>query len=61
MKQSGEKNVGPPKIKSIIVRVSPGVHRTLRLLSLDEERPMQALLEEGIGDLLRKYRRRVVA
>ena len=37
------------------------VHRTLRLMSLDEYRPMQALLEKGVNDLLRKYRCRVVA
>ena len=48
-----------PERQTYSVRVKPGVIDSLRHLAVDEHKPLSALLEQAIEDLLAKNGRRV--
>lgn len=41
--------------KTFSVRIRPQTMKSIRLLSVEEEKPLSHLLEEAISDLLEKY------
>ena len=43
--------------KAIVVHLDPAGYREMRLLGLDEDRPLQSLMIEAVDDLLKKYER----
>lgn len=41
--------------KTYSVRLRPGVMKKVKLMAVEKEKPLSALLEEAIEDLIKKY------
>jgi hypothetical protein len=59
-KTTGPTARDPGAFKSIIARVNADGWKALRLLALDQETTLNALVVEALNDLLRKHGRRPV-
>ena len=47
--------------RGVVTRLSPEAHRSLKLLAIDLDRPVQSLMVEAVNELFAKYRRPTVA
>ena len=52
-RKAGEGEKGDPR-KAALVRLDPAEWRALKIMALDDERPLQSLLEDAVRDYLRK-------